>query len=148
MPDENRLLVPIDGSDHALRALALVIKRVASDRQLRICVLNVQLPLPPSLFVTPSMIAQHHKQKSKEDLARALRMLHRKEVACRESEQGPSWRPRRRSERQDQGCRRQAARRQDHACKGKSQSTFGKATLKPSSGDVKQHVKESTKKRR
>lgn len=80
MPDENRLLVPIDGSDHSLRALALVIKRVASHRQLQICVLNVQLPLPSSLFVTPSMIAQHHKQKSKEDLARALRMLHRKAV--------------------------------------------------------------------
>lgn len=80
MPDENRLLVPIDGSDHSLRALALVIKRVASHRQLRIFVLNVQLPLPPSLFVTPSMIAQHHNQKSKEELARALRMLHRKAV--------------------------------------------------------------------
>ncbi len=63
-----------------MRALALVIKRVASHRQLQICVLNVQLPLPSSLFVTPSMIAQHHKQKSKEDLARALRMLHRKAV--------------------------------------------------------------------
>jgi nucleotide-binding universal stress UspA family protein len=80
MPDGNRLLVPIDGSDHSLRALALVIKRVASHRQLKICVLNVQLPLPASLFVTPSMIAQHHKQKSKEDLARALRLLHRKAV--------------------------------------------------------------------
>jgi nucleotide-binding universal stress UspA family protein len=80
MPDGNRLLVPIDGSDHSLRALALVIKRVASHRQLKICVLNVQLPLPPSLFVTPSMIAQQHKQKSKEDLARALRLLHRKAV--------------------------------------------------------------------
>ncbi len=80
MPDGNRLLVPIDGSDHSLRALALVVKRVASHPQLRICILNVQLPLPPSLFVTPSMIAQHHRQKSKEDLARALRLLHRKAV--------------------------------------------------------------------
>ena len=34
MPDGNRLLVPIDGSDHSLRALAQAIKRVASDRQL------------------------------------------------------------------------------------------------------------------
>lgn len=80
MPDENRLLVPIDGSDHSLRALARVIKQVASNRQLKIFVLNVQLPLPPSLFVTPSMIAQHHQAKSKEDLARGLRMLRRKAV--------------------------------------------------------------------
>ena len=80
MPDGNRLLVPIDGSDHSLRALAQAIKRVASDRQLQIFVLNVQLPLPPGLFVTRSMIAEHHKAKSKEDLVRARRMLHRKAV--------------------------------------------------------------------
>ena len=80
MPDGNRLLVQIDGSDHSLRALAHVIKRVASDRRLQICVLNVQPPLPQSLFVKPSMIAEHHKAKSSEDLTRALRMLHRKAV--------------------------------------------------------------------
>jgi nucleotide-binding universal stress UspA family protein len=58
-----------------------VIKRVALDRRrLEIFVLNVQPPLPQSLFVTPSMIAEHHKAKSKQDLARALRMLHRKAV--------------------------------------------------------------------
>lgn len=77
MANPNRLLVPIDGSDHALRALAHVIKRVASHRQLQIYVLNVQLPLPRSLFVSRSMIADYHKAKSNEDLARALRMLQR-----------------------------------------------------------------------
>jgi nucleotide-binding universal stress UspA family protein len=77
MADGKRLLVPIDGSDHSIRALAHVIKRVASDRQLRIFVLNVQPPLPRSLFVTRSMIADHHRTKSKDGLARALRMLHR-----------------------------------------------------------------------
>jgi nucleotide-binding universal stress UspA family protein len=80
MPDGNRLLVPIDGSDHSLRALAQAIKRVASHRQLQIFVLNVQLPFPPGLFVTRSMIAEHHKAKSREDLVRARRMLHRKAV--------------------------------------------------------------------
>ena len=44
MPDGNRVLVPIDGSDHSLRALAHVIKRVEPDRQPKIFVLNVQLP--------------------------------------------------------------------------------------------------------
>jgi len=80
MADGIRVLVPIDGSDHSLRALAHVIKRVASHRQIQIFVLNVQPPLPQSLFVTPSMIAEHHKAKSKEALARALRMLRRKSV--------------------------------------------------------------------
>ena len=77
MANENRLLVPIDGSDHALRALAHVIKRVASHPQLQIYVLNVQLPLPRSLFVSRSMIADYHEAKSNEGLARALRMLQR-----------------------------------------------------------------------
>jgi nucleotide-binding universal stress UspA family protein len=92
MVDGNRLLVPTDGSDHSLRALAHVIKRVASHRQVRMFVLNVQPPLPQSLFVTPSMIAEHHKAKSEEDLARALRMLHRKgmkaEILVRAGEPG------------------------------------------------------------
>lgn len=77
MANENRLLVPIDGSDHSLHALAHVIKRVASHPQLQIYVLNVQLPLPRSLFVSRSMIADYHEAKSNEDLARALRMLQR-----------------------------------------------------------------------
>ena len=85
--------MPIDGSDHSLRALAHVIKRVASDRQHpRVFLLNVQLPLPQSLFVTPSMIAEHHKAKSKEDLVRALRILHRRafkaEIMVRVGEPG------------------------------------------------------------
>lgn len=93
MADGNRLLVPIDGSDHSLRALAHAITRVASQRKLpQIYVLNVQPPLPQSLFVTSSMIAEYHKAKSKEGLARALRMLHRKalkaEIVVRVGESG------------------------------------------------------------
>jgi nucleotide-binding universal stress UspA family protein len=93
MADGNRLLVPIDGSDHSLRALAHAIKRVASHRKLlQIAILNVQLPLPPSLFVTPSMIAEYHEARSKEGLARARRMLHRKalkaEIMVRVGEPG------------------------------------------------------------
>ena len=80
MADEKRLLVPIDGSRHSLRALAHVIRRVASHRQLRIYVLNVQLPLPQSLFVSRSMIADYHKAKSKAELSRALRMLSRNKL--------------------------------------------------------------------
>jgi nucleotide-binding universal stress UspA family protein len=76
MADGKRLLVPIDGSDHPACA------RVC-DQTCRIAsatpkyALNVQLPLPRSLFVSRSMIADYHKAKSKEDLARAQRMLNR-----------------------------------------------------------------------
>ena len=80
MVDGNRVLVPIDGSDHSLRALAFMIKRAATHRQLRIFVLNVQPPLPQSLFVSPAMIADYHEVESKRNLARALRMLHRKAI--------------------------------------------------------------------
>jgi hypothetical protein len=63
MADEKRLLVPIDGSNHSLPALAHVIKRAASDGQIQLFVFNVQLPLPPSLFVKRSMVADHNKTK-------------------------------------------------------------------------------------
>src|SRR5450631_3016633 len=70
-----KLLVPIDGSANSLRALAFVIKRVKKDKQLRICLLNVQPPLPRSLFVTRTMIAEFHDSKSKEALARSREIL-------------------------------------------------------------------------
>lgn len=92
MADGNRLLVAIDGSAHSLRALAHVIKRVASHRRLQVYVLNVQPPLPQSLLVTRSTIAEYHEAKSKKAMARALRMLHRNalraEVMVRVGEPG------------------------------------------------------------
>jgi nucleotide-binding universal stress UspA family protein len=70
-----KLLVPIDGSANSLRALAFVIKRVKRDRRLRVCLLNVQPPLPRSLFVTQTMIAEYHNSKSTEALARSRAIL-------------------------------------------------------------------------
>ena len=81
-----RLLVPIDGSANSLRALAFVIKRVKKDRRLRMCLLNVQTPLPRSLFVTRTMIAEYHDSKSKEALGRSRELLAKNrmhaEIAC------------------------------------------------------------------
>jgi nucleotide-binding universal stress UspA family protein len=82
MAAEKKLLVPIDGSDNSLRALAYVIKRVAADKQLRLCLLNVQPALPSSLFVTRAMIAGHHASMSKEALASARRILAKHRVAA------------------------------------------------------------------
>ncbi len=39
------------------------------------CLLNVQAPLPRSLFVTRTMIAEYHESKSKEALARSRELL-------------------------------------------------------------------------
>ncbi len=80
MANKRRLLVPIDGSPHSLRALDLVIKRATDDPRLRLVILNVQTPMPPSLFVTRSMIADHYALAGKEALAKAVRKLGRRRV--------------------------------------------------------------------
>jgi nucleotide-binding universal stress UspA family protein len=77
MSVQKKLLVPIDGSENALRALAYVLKRRATDKQLRIYLLNVQPPIPANLFVTRGMIAQEQESMGKEALAKAKRLLAR-----------------------------------------------------------------------
>ena len=77
-----KLLIPVDGSENSLRALSYVIKRAATDKHLRIYVLNVQPALPHSLFVTRAMIANHHAAKSKEALIRTRRMLAKHRVGA------------------------------------------------------------------
>ena len=58
----NKILVPVDGSAAALRALEFA-KRRKQDAQggITILVLNVQLRLPPSRYVTRSMIKDHYR---------------------------------------------------------------------------------------
>jgi len=57
----NKILVPVDGSAASIRAL-----EHAGDRKrgtaagLSVVVLNVQAPLPPSRYVTRSMLSDHH----------------------------------------------------------------------------------------
>jgi nucleotide-binding universal stress UspA family protein len=70
-----KLLIPIDGSDNALRALAYVTQRVRPAKHLQLCLLNVQLPLPASLFVTRAMIDEYYDSNSKAALTRARRVL-------------------------------------------------------------------------
>jgi nucleotide-binding universal stress UspA family protein len=70
-----KLLIPIDGSDNALRALAYATKRLRVAKHLQMCLLNVQLPLPASLFVTQAMIDQYYDSNSEAALTRARRVL-------------------------------------------------------------------------
>lgn len=65
------LLVPVDGSDCALRALAYACRRFKAGGFEAVVALNVQMPMPPSGFVTRTMIEEHHEQLSEEVLDRA-----------------------------------------------------------------------------
>jgi len=77
MAGERKLLIPVDGPENSLRALSYVIKRAATDKRLRIYMLNVQPALPPSFFVTRAMIESHYEANSTESLVRARRVLAR-----------------------------------------------------------------------
>ncbi len=60
-----RILVPVDGSAAALRALALAgARKQSAAGNVSILVLNVQAPLPPSRYVTRPMIKDHFSRMS------------------------------------------------------------------------------------
>jgi nucleotide-binding universal stress UspA family protein len=65
MPNSNRVLVPVDGSAAALRALEYAAgRKQRAPGNLSIVVLNVQTPLPPSRYVTRSMLKEHYGRMS------------------------------------------------------------------------------------
>jgi len=75
-----RVLIPIDGSDCALRGVALVISKRAlylSPDDLEIHLINVQAPFSNDIsrFVSHQQIAEFHRQQSNEALQGARQML-------------------------------------------------------------------------
>ena len=75
-----RVLIPIDGSDCALRGVALVISKRAlylSPDDLEIHLINVQAPFSNDIsrFVSHQQIAEFHRQQSDEALQGARQML-------------------------------------------------------------------------
>jgi nucleotide-binding universal stress UspA family protein len=74
-----KLLVPIDGSDSALRAL----KFAAKTPQASIFILNVQPSLPSSHFVSKKMIADHQQRDAQGALARARTLVKRLKIDAR-----------------------------------------------------------------
>jgi len=61
----SKILVPVDGSAAALRALEHAGARKRTNTgEVSIVVLNVQAPLPPSRYVTRSMIREHNSRMS------------------------------------------------------------------------------------
>jgi nucleotide-binding universal stress UspA family protein len=74
-----RLLVPMDGSKPALRAL----KWASKVPDAVVLMLNVQPPLMNSRFVTKGMIAEHQGRQADEALAPALALLAREKREAR-----------------------------------------------------------------
>ena len=75
-----RVLIPIDGSDCALRGVALVISKRAlylSPDAVEIHLINVQAPFSNDIsrFVSHQQIAEFHRQQSDEALQGARQML-------------------------------------------------------------------------
>lgn len=70
------LLIPIDGSIHAERALAYAIRRLQQSREpIKLHVLNVQTPIVTvnvKLFVSVESLQAHYREAGQEALASAL----------------------------------------------------------------------------
>jgi len=74
-----KLLVPMDGSGSAMRALKLA----AKTRDAVVLVLNVQPAMPSSRFVSKAMIAGHQRRSADEALAPARALLKRLKLQAR-----------------------------------------------------------------
>jgi nucleotide-binding universal stress UspA family protein len=72
-----KLVVPVDGSPHSLRALRYAGKRQLAMQQGRILVLNVQSPLPASRFVSRAMIDEHQSREGEAALKPARELIKR-----------------------------------------------------------------------
>jgi nucleotide-binding universal stress UspA family protein len=86
------LLVPVDGSDCALRALTYACRRFKAGGHEAVVALNVQMPMPPSGFVTRKMIDEHHEQLSEEvlDRARAVAARLKVQLTCATAVESPA----------------------------------------------------------
>jgi len=76
----NKLLLPIDGSDCALRAVELVLSQRALYRDpdnFEVHLVNVQLPFSNNVsrFVSYEQVSRHHREESEEAQRQAYAML-------------------------------------------------------------------------
>lgn len=81
MARKHLILVPIDGSAAALRALEHACSRVRNGEDLAVIALNVQAPMPPSRFVTRAMIHDHRDRESRAALKSARALAKRLKIA-------------------------------------------------------------------
>ncbi|CAM3615502.1 UspA domain-containing protein [Bordetella sputigena] len=72
------ILVPIDGSDNALRALNYVVRHIKMYEPLTLHLLNVQIPVISGsvrLFVDQDTIRRYHQEEGESMLAKAKALL-------------------------------------------------------------------------
>lgn len=72
-----KILVPMDGSPSALRALEFAGRKYGEAGHVRLLVLNVQTPLPSSRHVTRAMIDEYHARTSEAALEPARALIER-----------------------------------------------------------------------
>ncbi|MBL8630896.1 MAG: universal stress protein [Rhodospirillaceae bacterium] len=73
-----RVLVPIDGSAHAVRALEYIADRRKQGDRFEVLLLNVQPGMPPNRFVSRKMISEFQNNESEKVLsAPKIRTLQR-----------------------------------------------------------------------
>ena len=74
----SKLLIPVDGSDHSLKALEAVLKRRSCGDSSEIHLLNVQLPIDSGharMFVSDAELNAYHQAEGSEALASATKLL-------------------------------------------------------------------------
>jgi nucleotide-binding universal stress UspA family protein len=85
MPKKSVLLVPVDGSDCALRALAYACRRFQGGGFHALVALNVQAPLPSGRFVSKQMVREHQERLAEDALAPARALAARMKVPLQAS---------------------------------------------------------------
>lgn len=80
MRSTQTILVPVDGSDPSTRALEYAVERVATAGKGALMVVNVQLGMPASRYVSREMIAEHQHRLAGAALEAARALLKRRKL--------------------------------------------------------------------
>ncbi|MFO7305845.1 MAG: universal stress protein [Gammaproteobacteria bacterium] len=75
---KNNILVAVDGSDNALRALKYAVSLLQPDAKLY--VLFVHTPLMPSRAISQALIDEHYRREEERALTKARRYLQRAKI--------------------------------------------------------------------
>lgn len=80
MRSTQAILVPVDGSDCSMRALKYAADRVTQAGKGELLVVNVQMGMPPSRYVSRDMIAEHQERLGRAALEGARRLIKRRKL--------------------------------------------------------------------